>query len=336
MTLKPLVVGTLTLVAVVVGTEAQSLNGAGATFPNPIYSKWFYEFSQQRSGVKINYQPIGSGGGIRQVSDGTVDFGATDGPMTDEQMKTAKVKTMHIPTVLGAVVPVYNLSGVSTELNFSADVLAAIYLGQITTWNDPRIARDNPGASLPNASIVPVYRSDGSGTTYIFTDFLSKVSPDWQGKVGKSTSVKWPTGIGQKGNEGVAGMVRQTPNSFGYVELIYALQNKMQFGTVKNAAGKYVRASTEGVTDAAANVKTMPADYRVSITNAPGENTYPISSFTWLLIPEKSSDPAKAKVLAEFLEWMLDHGEAEAPSLSYASLPASVQTRVRASIQQIH
>ncbi len=335
MTLKSLAVA-VSAFALVTGAGAQSLNGAGATFPNPIYSKWFYEFSQQKGGLKINYQPIGSGGGIRQVSDGTVDFGATDGPMTDDQIKSAKIKTMHIPTVLGAVVPVYNLKGVSKELNFSGDVIAAIYMGEIKNWNDPRIARDNPGVNLPNDQIVPVYRSDGSGTTYIFTDYLSKVSGEFQSKVGKNTSVRWPTGIGQKGNEGVAGMVRQTPNSLGYVELIYALQNKMQFGTVKNASGKFVKASTEGVTEAAANVKSMPADYRVSITNAPGPNTYPISSFTWLLVPVKSADPAKGKVLAEFLTWMLEHGEAEAPGLSYASLPTAVQARVKQTIQQIH
>ncbi len=332
MRLKSLAAGVFAL-ATVVSAGAQSLNGAGATFPNPIYSKWFYEFSQQKGGLKINYQPIGSGGGIRQVSDGTVDFGATDGPMTNEQIASAKVKTMHIPTVLGAVVPVYNLKGVSKELNFSGDVLADIYAGKINKWNDPRIEKDNPGVSLPNDSIIPVYRSDGSGTTYIFTDYLGKVSQEWAGKAG--TSVKWPSGIGQKGNEGVAGMVRQSPNSIGYVELIYALQNKMQFGTVKNAAGKFIKASTEGVTEAAANVKTMPADYRVSITNAPGATTYPISSFTWLLIPVKSADPAKGAILKEFLQWMLEHGEAQAPSLSYAALPASVQTRVKQTIQTI-
>ena len=332
MRLTSLAAGALAF-ATVVAAGAQSLNGAGATFPNPIYSKWFYEFSQSKGGLKINYQPIGSGGGIRQVSDGTVDFGATDGPMTDEQIKAAKVKTIHIPTVLGAVVPVYNLKGVSKELNFSGDVLGDIYAGKITKWNDPRIEKDNPGVSLPNDSIIPVYRSDGSGTTYIFTDYLGKVSQAWEGK--KGTSVKWPTGIGQKGNEGVAGMVRQSPNSIGYVELIYALQNKMQFGTVKNAAGKFIKASTEGVTEAAANVKNMPADYRVSITNAPGANTHPISSFTWLLVPVKSADPAKGKVLQEFLTWMLDHGEAEAPSLSYASLPPAVQQRVRQTIKTV-
>jgi len=314
---------------------AQNLNGAGATFPNPIYSKWFYEFSQQKSTVKINYQPIGSGGGIRQVSDGIVDFGATDGPMTDEQIQSAKVKTVHIPTVLGAVVPVYNLPGVNKELNFSGEVLAAIYLGQITKWNDPRIAKDNPGVNLPSDSIIPVYRADGSGTTYIYSDFLGKVSKDWQTRVGKGTSVKWPTGLGQKGNEGVAGMVRQTPRTIGYVELIYALQNKMQFGTVKNAAGLFVKASTQGVTDAAASVKDIPADYRVSITNAPGASAYPISSFTWLLIPIHSSDAAKGQILKDFLLWMLARGQAEASALSYAPLPQSIQSRIKASIAHL-
>ena len=281
---------------------AQNLNGAGATFPYPIYSRWFSEYNKVAPGVKINYQSIGSGGGIRQVSDGTVDFGATDGPMSDAQISESKVKTMHIPTVLGAVVPVYNIPGVSKDLNFSSDVIADIYLGKITKWNDPRIAKDNPGVNLPGNAILPVYRSDGSGTTYIFTDFLSKVSPDWNSKVGKNTSVKWPTGIGQKGNEGVAGMVRQSPNSFGYVELIYAVQNKMSYGAVKNSSGKFLKASTDGVTAAAAAAsKTMPADFRVSITNAPGAESYPISSFTWLLIPQHATDPNKAKALAGFL-----------------------------------
>jgi phosphate transport system substrate-binding protein len=324
------------LALVTVGATAQNLNGAGATFPYPIYSKWFSEYSESHSGVKINYQSIGSGGGILQVSQGTVDFGATDGPMSDTQISGAKVKTMHIPTVLGAVVPVYNIPGVKQQLNFSGDVIADIYLGKITSWNDPRIVKDNPGVSLPGNAILPVYRSDGSGTTYIFTDFLSKVSQDWSKQVGKATSVKWPTGIGQKGNEGIAGMVRQSPNSFGYVELIYAVQNKMSFGAVKNASGKFVLASTQGVTAAAAAAaKTMPADYRVSITNAPGADSYPISSFTWLLVPLKSSDPAKGKVIAEFLTWMLDKGEAEASNMSYAPLPQPVQDMVRKTIAQV-
>ncbi|WP_263384626.1 phosphate ABC transporter substrate-binding protein PstS [Granulicella arctica] len=315
---------------------AQNINGAGATFPNPIYSKWFSEYNQLHTNVKINYQSIGSGGGIRQVSEGTVDFGATDGPMSDQQINDAKVKTMHIPTVLGAVVPVYNLPGVGQELKFSSDVIADIYLGKITKWNDGRIAKDNAGVNLPDKSILPVYRSDGSGTTYIFTDFLSKVSSDWNSRVGKSTSVKWPVGIGQKGNEGVAGMVRQSPYAFGYVELIYAAQNKMQFGLVKNAAGKFVKASPEGVTAAAAaSAKVIPADYRVSITNAAGADSYPISSFTWLLIPLHSTDPAKGKALADFLTWMLDKGESEAAAMTYAPLPKPIQDRVRATIKQV-
>jgi phosphate transport system substrate-binding protein len=333
---KNIVIAAAILVLAAVGASAQNLNGAGATFPYPIYSKWFSEYSQIHPNVHINYQSIGSGGGIRQVSEGTVDFGATDGPMSNEQIAGAKVKTMHIPTVLGAVVPVYNIPGVNKSLNFSGDVIADIYLGKISKWNDARIVKDNPGVSLPDKAILPVYRSDGSGTTYIFTDYLSKVSSDWSSKVGRNTSVKWPTGIGQKGNEGVAGMVRQSPNSFGYVELIYAVQNKMSYGSVKNAAGKYILASTEGVTAAAAAAaKTMPADYRVSITNAGGATSYPISSFTWLLIPTHATDPAKAKVLADFVGWMLDKGESEAASLSYAPLPKQVQDMVRKSIAQI-
>ncbi|HWW24231.1 MAG TPA: phosphate ABC transporter substrate-binding protein PstS [Edaphobacter sp.] len=334
MKLKVIAAGILALTAI--GASAQNVNGAGATFPYPIYSKWFSEYSQQHPTVKINYQSIGSGGGIRQVSEGTVDFGATDGPMNDDQIKSAKVKTMHIPTVLGAVVPVYNIPGVSKELNFSGDVIADIYLGKITMWNDPRIVKDNPGVNLPGNAILPVYRSDGSGTTYIFTDYLSKVSPDWASKVGKNTSVKWPTGIGQKGNEGIAGMVRQAPNSFGYVELIYAVQNKMPYGSVKNKAGKFVRASTDGATAAAAeSAKVMPADFRISITNAPGAASYPIASFTWLLIPTHSTDAAKGKALVDFLGWMLDHGQSEAATLSYAPLPKPVQDMVRKSITQL-
>lgn len=324
------------LALVTAGASAQNLNGAGATFPYPIYSKWFNEYSQLHPNVKINYQSIGSGGGVRQASDGTVDFGASDMPMTNEQIGSAKVKLMHIPTVLGAVVPVYNIPGVNKELNFSPDVIADIYLGKITKWNDPRIVKDNPGVSLPDKAILPVYRSDGSGTTYVFTDYLSKISPDWASKVGKNSSVKWPTGIGQKGNEGVSGMVRQAPYSFGYVELIYAVQNKMSYGLVKNAAGKFIKASTDGVTAAAAGAaKTMPADYRVSITNAPGADSYPIASFTWLLVPTHSTDPAKAKALSDFLGWMLDHGEGEAGPLTYAPLPKPVQDMVRKSIAQI-
>ena len=334
MKLKFIAAGVLALATI--GATAQNINGAGATFPYPIYSRWFNEYSQVHPNVHINYQSIGSGGGIRQVSEGTVDFGATDGPMTDEQLAAAKVKVMHIPTVLGAVVPVYNIPGVTKDLNFSGDVIADIYLGKITKWNDPRIAKDNPGVNLPGNSILPVYRSGSSGTTYIFTDFLSKVSPSWKSGPGTGTAIKWPTGIGQQGNEGVAGMVRQSPNSFGYVELIYAVENKMSYGAVKNTAGKFLKASTEGVTAAAAaNSKAIPPDYRVSITNATGQTSYPISSFTWLLIPVKSADPAKGKALADFLTWMLDKGEAEAASMTYAPLPKPVQEMVRKSITQV-
>lgn len=316
---------------------AQNINAAGATFPNPIYNRWFTEYAQAHPSVHINYQPIGSGGGIRQVSDGTVDFGASDGPMSDQQLNSAKVKVMHIPTVLGAVVPVYNLPNVNKDLNFSGDVIADIYLGKVQKWNDPRIAKDNPGVSLPDHQILPVYRSDGSGTTYIFTDYLSKVSPEWQTKVGKNTSIRWPgPGVGQKGNEGVAGMVRQAPYSFGYVELIYALQNKMAFGAVKNAAGNFLKATPDGVTAAAAAAaKNMPPDYRVSITNAAGATSYPISSFTWLLIPKQFADPAKGQAVKDFLTWMLEKGEGEATSMNYAPLPPQVQTMVRRTIATI-
>jgi phosphate transport system substrate-binding protein len=315
---------------------AQHLTGAGATFPNPIYSRWFSEYSASHPGVQVNYQSVGSGAGIRQVSEKTVDFGASDGPMTDEQLAASKVKLVHIPTVLGAVVPVYNIPGAKTALKFAPDVIADIYLGKITKWNDPRLVKDNPGVSLPDHQILPVYRSDGSGTTYIFTDFLSKVSPEFQTKIGKNTSVRWPLGIGQKGNEGVAGMVRNSPFSFGYVELIYAKANNMEYGYVRNPAGKWLQASTDGVTAAAAGAaKNMPADYRVSITNAPGADAYPISSFTWLLIPIKSDDPAKGKVIKDFLTWMLDKGEAEANQMTYAPLPKSVIDMERKTIATI-
>ncbi|AFL87352.1 phosphate ABC transporter substrate-binding protein, PhoT family [Terriglobus roseus DSM 18391] len=314
---------------------AQQLNGAGATFPNPIYSKWFSEYSASHPGVTINYQSVGSGAGIRQASDGIVDFGASDGPMTDEQMNSAKVKLFHIPTVMGAVVPTYNLPGVG-ELKFSGDIIADIYLGKITNWKDGRIAAINPGVNLPDHQILPVYRSDGSGTTYIWTDFLSKNSSDFQSRIGKATSVRWTVGIGQKGNEGIAGMVRNSPYSFGYVELIYALQNKMSFGTVKNPAGKFIKASPETVSAAAAGAaKSMPNDFRVSITNAPGADSYPVSSFTWLLIPTKSPDAKKGEILRDFLKWMIAHGESEAVGLSYAPLPPAVAMKVSGAINYL-
>ena len=309
---------------------AQNLNGAGATFPYPIYSKWFSEFHKANPSVQINYQSIGSGGGIRQLQEGTVDFGASDGPMTDEQLAEAKVKILHVPTVLGSVVP-----GVTQELKFTPDVLAGIFLGKITNWSDPAIAKANPGVKFPNQQIVVAHRSDGSGTTYVFTDYLSKVSPEWQKTVGKGTSVKWPTGIGGKGNEGVAGTVVQIQGSIGYIELIYAVQNKISFGTVQNAAGAFVKASLESTTAAAATAK-MPADFRVSITNAPGKNAYPIASFTWLLVPVQSKDAVKGKVLKDFLSWMLDKGEPMTAQLTYAPLPTAVSKMVRAEIQQIH
>ena len=321
---------------VATGASAQNITAAGATFPYPIYNKWFTEYNQLHPNVKINYQSIGSGGGIKQVSEGTVDFGASDMPVTDAMIDAAKVKFFNLPTVLGAVVPVYNIPGVSKDLNFSGDVIADIYLGKITKWNDPRLVKDNPGANLPDKGILPVYRSDGSGTTFIFTDFLSKVSPEWASKVGKNTSVKWPAGIGAKGNEGVAGMVRQSPYSFGYVELIYAMQNKMAYGTVKNAAGKFLLGSIEGVTAAAASqAKAMSKDYRVSITNAPGATSYPISSFTYLLLPKQFADPAKGAAVKSFLTWMLAHGESEASSMYYAPLPAPVIALERKTIATI-
>jgi phosphate transport system substrate-binding protein len=314
---------------------AQKINGAGATFPYPIYSKWFSEYSAAHQGVQINYQSIGSGGGIRQVTSGTVDFGASDNPMTDEQLSQSKVKVLHIPTVIGAVVPIYNLPGVGQGLKFAPDVLADIYLGKISNWSDTRIAKDNPGVKLPNQEIFVVHRSDGSGTTYIFTDYLSKVSNDWKGGPGKGGAVNWPKGIGGKGNEAIAGMVRQMPGAVGYVELIYALQNKIPFGSIRNASGNWVVGSIEGVTEAAASLKSMPADYRVSITNAPGKNSYPISSFTWLLVPVKAQDAAKGKVIKDFLEWVLDHGQSEAAGLYYAPLPKTVADKVRGTVSSL-
>ncbi|HEX8816084.1 MAG TPA: phosphate ABC transporter substrate-binding protein PstS [Terriglobales bacterium] len=326
----------LLCLALAVPAFAQTtLNGAGATFPNPIYQKWFSEYHKVHGDVQFNYQSIGSGGGIRQVLAGTVDFGATDGPMSDEQLAQSKVKILHVPTVLGADVPAYNIPGVSAELKFTPQALAGIFLGKITTWNDPAIASVNPGVNLPNTPIVVVHRSDGSGTTYIFTDYLSKVSSDWQSGVGKGTSVKWPVGLGGKGNEGVAGMIRQMQGAIGYIELIYAVQNKIAYGTVKNSAGDFVKADLNSVTAAAGSVKSMPADFRVSITNAPGKDAYPISSFTWLLIPAQSKDPAKGKILGEFLSWMADAGQKMTADLTYAPLPESVVAKVKEEIKQV-
>lgn len=301
-----------------------------------MYSKWFSEYHKIHPDIEINYQSIGSGGGIRQVLAGTVDFGASDGPMSDEQLAQANVKILHIPTVLGAVVPAYNVSGVSGELRFSPETIADICLGKIGNWNDKALAADNPGVKLPDKPIVLVHRSDGSGTNYIFTDYLSKVSPEWKEKVGKGTSVKWPVGLGAKGNEGVAGMIRQMDGSFGYVELIYAVENKIPYAAIRNSAGTWLKGTLEGATAAAASVKSMPADFRVSITNAPGTDAYPISSFTWLLIPTQSKDPAKGKILVDFLNWMLESGEKMTTELAYAPLPENVSAKVAQAIKQIH
>jgi phosphate transport system substrate-binding protein len=332
------VIRRIALLCVVLAAPAfgqTTVNGAGATFPNPMYQKWFSEYHKAHPDIQFNYQSIGSGGGIRQVLAQTVDFGASDGPMTDEQLSQAKTKILHIPTVMGAVVPAYNVPGVSGELKFTPEALAGIFLGKITTWNDPAIAKANPGVSLPNQSIIVVHRSDGSGTTYIFTDYLSKVSSEWQNGPGKGTSVKWPVGLGGKGNEGVAGMIRQMQGGIGYIELIYAVQNKIDYGSVKNAGGAFVKASLESVTAAAASVKSMPADFRVSITNAPGKDAYPISSFTWLLIPEKSKEAAKGKILADFLTWMVDDGQKMTAELTYAPLPGSVAEKVKGTIKLV-
>jgi phosphate transport system substrate-binding protein len=315
-----------------VASAQTKLNGAGATFPYPMYSKWFTEYHRLHPDVQINYQSIGSGGGIRQVTAGTVDFGATDGPMTDAQLSSAKSKIYHIPTVLGAVVPAYNIKEYKgAELKFSGETLANIFLGRISNWNDAAIAKDNPGVDLPNLPIIVVHRSDGSGTTFVWVDYLSKISSDWQSQVGRGTSVRWPVGIGAKGNEGVAGMVRQMDGAMGYIELIYAEQNKIPHGAVKNTAGEYVKASLDSTTKAAAGAK-IPSDYRVSITNAPGKGVYPVSSFTWLLVPEKNADATKQKTLKDFLNWMVTDGQKLTAQLTYAPLPPEVATKVKSSI----
>ena len=312
-----------------------TLNGAGATFPNPMYSKWFSEYHKLHSEVQVNYQSIGSGGGIRQVIASTVDFGASDMPMTDKQLQEAKTKILNIPTVLGADVPAYNVPGISGDLKFTPEALAGIFLGKISKWNDKAIAAANPGVNLPDKDIIVVHRSDGSGTTFIWTDYLSKVSPEWKSQVGADTSVKWPIGLGQKGNEGVAGSIRQLSGAIGYVELIYAVQNKIAYGSVRNSGGAFVKASLEGVTAAAASAPKMPDDFRVSITNAPGKDAYPISSFTWLLIPAQSKDPAKGKILADFLNWMVADGQKMTSELSYAPLPENVAAKVKEAIKQV-
>jgi phosphate transport system substrate-binding protein len=330
----------LCLAGIVWADSALSINGAGATFPYPMYSKWFDEYHKKNANIQINYQSIGSGGGIKQVTEGTVDFGATDGPMNDEQIKAYQDKhgsgILHFPTVMGAVVPTYNVPGVATDLNFTPEALAGIFLGKVTKWNDPLIAGANKGVNLPANDIVVVHRADGSGTSYCWTDYLSKVSDEWKQKVGKGTSVNWPVGLGGKGNEGVTGTVKNTPNSIGYVELIYAESNKIPYGSVKNSAGAFVKASLAAVSAAAAGAaKDMPEDFRVSITDAPGKTSYPISTFTWLLIPAKFSDAAKRDAIKGFVKWALADGQNYAESLSYAKLPKEVVTKELKAIDKI-
>jgi phosphate transport system substrate-binding protein len=335
-----LAVGVLALCAIVLADNALLINGAGATFPYPIYSKWFDVYHTKNPNIQFNYQSIGSGGGIKQITEGTVDFGASDGPMNDEQLKAFQDKRgtviLHFPAVLGADVPTYNLPGVNAALNFTPDALAGIFLGKVTKWNDPAIASANKGVNLPAEDIVVVHRSDGSGTTYIWTDYLSKISDEWKTKVGKGTSPNWPVGLGGKGNEGVTGLVKQTPNSIGYVELIYAVQNNIPYGAVKNSSGAFVKADLASVTAAAAGAaKSMPDDFRVSITDPPGKAAYPISSFTWLLIPQKFQDGAKRDAIKGFLKWMLNEGQDSVEALSYAKLPKEVVEKEKKAINSI-
>ncbi len=334
--LVALLLAAVFLAAAPATAQKVQINGAGATFPYPIYSKWFSEYNKLHPDIEINYQSIGSGGGIRQVTNQTVFFGASDGPMTDEQLQAAPGKIFHFPSVLGGDVPVYNIPGVEAELKFTGPVLADIFLGKIAKWNDPALVKLNPGVKLPGTDITVCHRSDGSGTTYIWVDYLSKVSPEWKKKVGVATSVNWPVGIGGKGNEGVAGLVKQTPGSIGYVELIYALQNKIDYGSVQNMAGEFVRATTQSVSAAAAAAAThMPADFRVSITNAPGKGVYPISSFTWLLFFENPKDKKKARVMVDFMNWALADGQRFAPELGYAPLPKEVVALETSALKKI-
>ncbi|HKU25155.1 MAG TPA: phosphate ABC transporter substrate-binding protein PstS [Candidatus Sulfotelmatobacter sp.] len=324
------------LLGLVATSSAQvNLNAAGATFPYPIYSKWFSEFHNAHSDIQINYQSIGSGGGIQQLKAGTVDFGASDMPLDDEKLKDMGKPIIQLPTVMGSVVPAYNIPGISGEIKFTPEALAGIFLGHIKKWNDKALAEANPGVNLPDQDIVVVHRSDGSGTTFVWTDYLSKVSPEWKSGVGSSTSVKWPTGIGGKGNEQVAGLVRQQPGAIGYVELIYALQNNIPFGPVKNSAGNFVKASLQSTSAAAASVKNMPDDFRISITNATGKNAYPISSFTYLLIPTQWQDQTKKNAVVTFLNWMLDQGQSMVEPLNYAPLPKQVVQKEKAKIKEL-
>ena len=337
---KQVVCLTIGLAAVTTAIAAVSLTGAGATFPYPIYNKWFSEYHKLHPDIQINYQQIGSGGGKTGVTDGTVDFGASDGPMTEKELATYKEKRgseiLHFPTVLGGIVASYNIPGVTGELNFTPEALAGIYLGKITKWNDAAIADANKGVKLPANDIVVVHRAESSGTTYCWTDYLSKVSPEWKQKVGNNTSVNWPVGLGGQKNEGVSGLIKQTPNSIGYIELTYAIQNKLPYGKVKNQSGNFVKAELATVTAAAAGAAAnMPEDFRVSITNAPGKNAYPISTFTWLLIPSKISDPAKLKTVKDFLTWMLGPGQKMAETLDYAALPSSVVAQEKKALAKV-
>jgi phosphate transport system substrate-binding protein len=334
MTKLPKILGLIAALGFSASASAQlMINGAGATFPYPIYSKWFDEYAKVDPSVRFNYQSIGSGGGQKQILAQTVDFGASDGPMSDDNLSKAPGKILHIPTVAGAVVLTYNLAG-NPSLKLDGDTVAGIYLGQIKKWNDPKIAALNPGAKLPDQEIVVVHRSDGSGTTFIFTDYLSKVSGEWKQKAGNNTSVNWPAGIGGKGNEGVSGQVKQTPGAIGYVELIYALQNKMPYADVKNASGQFIKPTIESVT-AALGTANIPDDFRFSMTNAPGNDAYPIAGATWLLVYEQQKDPAKGKKLVEFLKWAVTKGEGMAKDLNYAPLPDEVQQRVLKRIDEI-
>jgi phosphate transport system substrate-binding protein len=334
--MRALSIAPLLLIGAVAAPGQILVNGAGATFPYPIYAKWFDEFRRLRPDALINYQPVGSGAGIRQLMAGVVDFGASDRPLTDDELAALPSATLHFPTVVGAVVPIYNVPGVRGELNFTPEVLAAIFLGKVTRWSDPLVAASNPGIRLPDAPILPVHRTDGSGTTYVLTDFLSKTSAEWSAAVGRGTSVAWPTGVGAKGNDGVAAVVKGTRYSFGYVELIYAVRSRVSYGRVRNAAGHFVHAQAATIeAAAAARADSVPDDFRVSITNAPGPAAYPLASYTWLLTPARISDPTKKKIITDFLRWMLTHGQAMAEPLGYAPLPRTVLARALRAVDRI-
>ena len=336
---KYLFCGALALTLSFVAQAQMLINGAGATFPAPIYTKWFSDYASVDTSIHINYQPQGSGAGINQVTSGTVDFGATDGPMTDEEISKGKIKVLHFPTVMGAVVATYNIPGVTVQLNFTQEALVGIFLGKITKWNDPAIASANKGVKLPNESITVAHRADSSGTSFVFTDFLSTASPEWASPKGpgRGKSVNWPVGLASKGNDGVTGLVKQQPNSIGYVDQIFAVTNKLLFGKIQNKAGQFIQPSSDSVAAAAASTaKAMPADFRISIVNAPGKDAYPISTFTWLLIPTQIQDATKKKALVGFLNWMLTKGQDSVESLDYVRLPKEVVAKEQKAISLIH